>query len=669
MGRRFQIVLFLLWTGTLAAHGRPRGSAMATVTLVPPPAPPPIVQKAPDFIGANRPAPRAAHSIGQPTDEEQLILEFINRARADANAEAQRLKSTTDADVLWAYSYFKVDLDDLTNQFATLPQHLPPLSMNEKMLAAARLHSQDMFSNRFQGHLSSTNPPPPNQPNDTVGDRLTRQGYVWWICGENVYAYGQSPWHAHAGFEVDWGMGTNPPGHRMNLHNTNICEIGVGVVAGVTSNLGPRFVTEDLGASPSSSPFITGVAYFDLNGNDFYDLGEGIGGIAVEVEGQSATAVTSSSGGYSIPVGGNGAYSVFFSAAAMETSTVVAVVASNQNVKVDCRPAYQAPVLTGPTNPIVGMPNPYGVSRVAAATGFDLFHARISAAPWLEGAENGTGGVEIASSAGYDVIQSAVVASGTRSFHLAQPDGNRQVVTVLRWILPSAGSQLRFRSRLGEASTSQVARVALSTDEGASWSNLHTQAGSGGTGESIFTLRSFSLAAHADHSVRIRFEYDCMGGAYYPQTSSGVGWYVDDIEVTDSRELVEAGITSAGPEGLCGFTPDATNAYRLMARARNLTRVYPFGPPMDVAAATGEVEPLKVFQMEVSADEPRQLTVRCGALDSVSNLFLQRRGNLATGEFTAVPGLSVESLGGGLHQFRLDLSAEAVEFYRVRGDD
>src|SRR5215212_8056174 len=35
-------------------------------------------------------------SIGDPTDEEQLYLELMNRARADANAEAQRLINLDD---------------------------------------------------------------------------------------------------------------------------------------------------------------------------------------------------------------------------------------------------------------------------------------------------------------------------------------------------------------------------------------------------------------------------------------------------------------------------------------------------------------------------------------------------------------------------------------------
>src|SRR5690242_924638 len=80
------------------------------VPQAPPPAPPVEVRPP----GTVRPSPRpqgpTVYSIGDPTDEEQLYLEYINRSRADPSAEGVRLATTTDADVLSAYSFFSVDL-------------------------------------------------------------------------------------------------------------------------------------------------------------------------------------------------------------------------------------------------------------------------------------------------------------------------------------------------------------------------------------------------------------------------------------------------------------------------------------------------------------------------------------------------------------------------------
>ncbi|NCA81531.1 MAG: hypothetical protein EOM72_02120 [Opitutae bacterium] len=601
-----------------------------------------------------------------------MILEFINRARADANAEAQRFKNTTDPDVQAAYAYFKVDLGQMVDQFEDLPQHLAPLSMNEKMLAAARLHSQDMLENRFQSHYSSTNPPFPNQPGDSPSNRLYRQGYNWQTYGENVYAYSKTPWHSHVGFDVDWGSGAYgmqvPPGHRKNIHHEPFREIGVGVVKGTTGGMGPLLVTHDFGATLYPLPFITGVVYFDLNGNQFYDLGEGLGGVTVTVAGQTASAVTSRSGGYSVPVESNGTYSVAFSAAEMDTKTLQAVVSDGQNAKLDFRPAYHAPVLSGPSNPVVGVEAAYAFSPVAAATGYQAVQARFSTAAWLEGAEDGTGGVEIVSSSGYEVIQSNVVDSGAHSFRLAHPTNDLQSVALLRWIVPSTASELRFRSRLGLATTTQVARVAISADGGMIWSNVYEQVGTGSANETTFRLRTAGLSAYAGRSVHIRFEYAYLGGSYYGPGASGAGWYFDDIEVTASRELVAAAETSLGLTGSFGFTPDATNGYRLMVRARNDERVFPWGPPLDVVAVTGSVALVRMFLPTISSGEPRQLTLQFEVVGTPPLLRLQQSESMGL-PFTNLPGLSPQPLGGGRYQFQLDLPGDLRRFYRVRAED
>ena len=92
------------------------------------------------------------YSIGEPTDEQQLMLELINRARADAMAEAQRLVkiARTDPDLKFVVDYYSINLAEMVKQFSTLEQHLPPLSMNRLLSNAARLHSQDMFNNVFK---------------------------------------------------------------------------------------------------------------------------------------------------------------------------------------------------------------------------------------------------------------------------------------------------------------------------------------------------------------------------------------------------------------------------------------------------------------------------------------------------------------------------------------
>lgn len=309
------------------------------------------------------------YAIGDPTGKEQLYLELINRARADAAAEAQRLKNTTDPDVLSAVNFFNTDLNEMVNQFATLPQTVQPLSFNEKLIAAARLHSQDMFDNTFQDHISSPSPPSPNVSGDNPGARATRQGYMGSAFGENVFAFADSVWHGHAGFNIDWGNGDfgiqNPPGHRLTIYNRyfdvidNVVkeveykEIGIGVMLGnktgtdwtkvadnaqnTTTSVGPQLVTQAFGKPEADTCFITGVIFDDADGDKFYDEGEGVGGVRVDVEGSVYYAISTASGGYSVPVPADGQYTVTFQADHYADFSDTVTVTGLENRKVDWR--------------------------------------------------------------------------------------------------------------------------------------------------------------------------------------------------------------------------------------------------------------------------------------------------------------------------------------------
>jgi hypothetical protein len=312
--------------------------AQITTPIAPPPAPPIVTHGAAiSPPGDAAPAPSASlYSIGDPTNEEQFYLELINRARANPVAESVRLATTSDPNVLNAYNSFGVNLVLMQTQFAAIPAR-PPLSMNAVLMAAARGHSQNMLQNNYQGH---------NGPDGSLTTRLQNYtaGANGWSLGENVYAYSKSVFYGHAGFEVDWGgtVATGgmqfPAGHRENIHGAQFREVGVGVVigsAGGSGGVGPQLVTQDFGSRGGLLPFVTGVVYRDLNGNGFYDPGEGVGGVTVNVTGANYYAVTANSGGYSVPVPGDGSYAVTFSGGPVATSQKSVSVLGAQNVKAD----------------------------------------------------------------------------------------------------------------------------------------------------------------------------------------------------------------------------------------------------------------------------------------------------------------------------------------------
>ena len=79
----------------------------------------------------------------------------------------------------------------------------------------------------------------------------------------------------------------------------------------------------------------SGVVFEDLNGNSFYDIGEGRSGVRVDVEGSLFYAISSDSGGYSVPVDGSGTYDVSFTSSSYATFDTTVNSDRGENVKVD----------------------------------------------------------------------------------------------------------------------------------------------------------------------------------------------------------------------------------------------------------------------------------------------------------------------------------------------
>src|SRR5258708_38226657 len=130
---RIMVVVFPLFCFDLQAKF---ARVPATVSEPQAPAePPPVQTRAAEPISTRRPLTGGTtlYSIGQPSDEEQLYLEYINRSRANPTAEGARLASTTDPDVVAAYSAFGVNLSLMQSEFSTNPV-VAPLAMNAQLI-------------------------------------------------------------------------------------------------------------------------------------------------------------------------------------------------------------------------------------------------------------------------------------------------------------------------------------------------------------------------------------------------------------------------------------------------------------------------------------------------------------------------------------------------------
>ncbi|WOO39858.1 CAP domain-containing protein [Rubellicoccus peritrichatus] len=280
-------------------------------------------------------------SHGNPSDAEQLMLEYINRARANPSAEGQRLVTSTDPDVINAINTFGVVISDVTNAFNSY-QAVPPLAFNSQLLESADTHTEAMIVGDEQTHQFA------NGPN--LRTRTNTAGYTAQSSlRENVYAYMENPWMGHAAFQIDWGNTPNgiqdPPGHRsaiMDFNNPDdpFTEIGIGIrpdtnTAGTTV-LGPLVVTQDFGRPSNDVDYIVGVVYSDDDGDGFYSEGEGISGITITPDQGDFFAVTSSSGGYAIPMENvSGTVTVTASGSALGSNQSQQFTFNNQSVKLD----------------------------------------------------------------------------------------------------------------------------------------------------------------------------------------------------------------------------------------------------------------------------------------------------------------------------------------------
>ncbi|HYF02475.1 MAG TPA: CAP domain-containing protein, partial [Patescibacteria group bacterium] len=274
---------------------------------------------------------QTAYSHGDPTAEEQYILELVNRARANPKAEGERLANTTDPDVLGAYTFFKIDKELIKSQFEKYPSR-PPLAFHPMLIASSRKHSEWMKANNIQSHTGANGSSP--------FDRMNTEGYKGWTsAGENISAYSRSLWYGHAGLNVDWGeQNQKDLGHRKNIQNfenTVFTEIGVGIsrTNGGQNQVGPFVITQNFGKR--SEYYITGVVYNDFNSNGICDVGEGLSGVTITPSKGNFYAVTSTSGGYAIPMTGTtGAVTLTATGDAFGSATKNVTV-SAENVKVD----------------------------------------------------------------------------------------------------------------------------------------------------------------------------------------------------------------------------------------------------------------------------------------------------------------------------------------------
>ncbi len=285
--------------------------------------------------------PRLVLAIN-PTAEEQYMLELLNRFRTDPLGELARLTNSlsgearsNDPDINSALDFFNVSGPVLQSQWSSLTA-VPPVAWNEALYQMAQLQSQNMILDDMQDHNL------PGRPG--LAARADTFGYNYTILGENIFAFGESVFHGHGAFAIDWGSGPNgiqnPPGHRQTMLSSQFREVGIRIIpeTAQSTQVGPLVMTQDFGTRQNfGNSWLLGVVFNDTNENEFYGVGEGLGGVTVTAVSGAGTFMTTTfdAGGYQMQLP-QGTYNVTFSGGSFGSPlTIQDVIVGSTNAKVD----------------------------------------------------------------------------------------------------------------------------------------------------------------------------------------------------------------------------------------------------------------------------------------------------------------------------------------------
>jgi Ca2+-binding RTX toxin-like protein len=223
---------------------------------------------------------------------EQYLLELINRARLDPAAEAAR---------------YNVDLNDGLTAGTIGTNALQVLSPNGQLESAAGTHSSWMLQYNTFSHSGDLG--------SNAGDRIEDNDYTLqgsWGWRENLAWFGSTGnIDLESAIEQHHEGLYNSESHRTNTFAADMREIGIGQEAGKFTYNGTTYnssmLTENF-AKSGTKVFVTGVAFRDKDGDEFYSIGEGRDDVWIEADRTRVT--TADAGGYGISVDANAAVAV-----------------------------------------------------------------------------------------------------------------------------------------------------------------------------------------------------------------------------------------------------------------------------------------------------------------------------------------------------------------------
>jgi serralysin len=293
--------------------------------------------------------PRLVFATAVATTYEQYMLELINRARANPAAEAARLG---------------IDLNEGVTGSPITTTAKQPLAMNSRLVAAIRDHVTWLRVNSKFQHAGSGNSTPQSRITDTgyslSGSYGTAEN-LGLTLGSSIGDLAARTRTLYENLFIDSGV--TGRGHRTNLLDGAMEEVGVGIASGAYTYNGNNYTAiiagQDFAYRPGD-PFLTGVIYEDkITPDEFYSPGEGIENYSITATNAAGAAYTTTSsitGGYSLQLP-PGTYTIVARGLTLSDGTVTHanVVVSTQNVKRDFESDQFAIDESPPVSPVASV--------------------------------------------------------------------------------------------------------------------------------------------------------------------------------------------------------------------------------------------------------------------------------------------------------------------------
>ena len=323
--------------------------------------------------------------------------------------------------------------------------------------------------------------------------------------------------------------------------------------------------------------------------------------------------------------------------------------------------------ISGTNQPSIKVGNPYHCTPATNpnTTGYQWLTAQATNGNLMDSAQNGTTNFTVSPAQTYPLVTNAPDGSGSNCFHLTHINPAPLILQLNEDLFLSNNAVLSFKSLLGYATTSEVARVQITTNYGNTWQNLYSQAGTGGAGESAFTQHTIGLSNYTGSGALLRFDYDVpSSGNYsvYEYIYNNVGWCLENIGVTNAQQLINPATNTTSSTNFT-FTPAQTGNYVLQAQGvifngfpldwgtvKPVTAVV--GPPVILLSAPG----MTGSQVKIN------FTLVSGSAPSFHLLQASQLGGAWTTNGSAVLTTNVP---GSSYQFTTT-NGPAMRFYRVQ---